>query len=135
MRKSSKPKATSRPGKANLIVLQPRDPWWIHAYWELTPDAGAQRILRIYEEETSRSFDIPLIPGANDWAIQVRPDQAWVVEIGSRGTHGRFTALARSNSVRTPPDRPSDRIDEDWRVIESMPAGWPPGPSSGERPA
>jgi len=131
----------------DLIVLQPRDPWWIYTYWELTPAAvargraklgpeqeGAAWILRVYEEETSHSFDIPLAPGAGDWTIHVQPDRGWIVEIGLNAPSGRFVVLARSNPARTPPDRPSDRVDEDWGLIESMPEGWS-GPSSGERPA
>ena len=133
---------------ADLIVVQPRDPWWLHSYWELMPAAlergrarlgdearDAHMVLRVYEEDTPRWFDVPLTHDARDWAIPVDPpDRAWTVEIGLKGPRGTFVALARSNTVRTPPDRPSDRIDETWGWLSSIPAGWP-GVSSMVRPA
>lgn len=131
----------------DLIVLQPRDPWWLHAYWELTPprvaagraELGAEAssagwILRVYDEDSPRSFDIGLSPGASDWAFEVKPDRTWIVEIGLRALSGRFVPLARSNRVRTPPDRPSERIDPEWGLIGSL-SGGRPSPSSAERPA
>ena len=131
----------------DLIVLQARDPRWLCAYWELTPahvasgraklgseESKAAWILRVYQEGSPRRFDIDLSPGANDWTFQVKPDRTWIVEIGLRALDGRFVPLARSNRVRTPPDRPSDRIDPDWEPIDSLSGGWP-SPSSAERPA
>lgn len=131
----------------NLIVLQPRDPRWLHAYWELTPahvaqgraklgaeEGAAVWILRVYEEESPRWFDVDLSPGASDWTLQVESDRTWLVEIGLRALSGRFVPLARSNRVRTPPDRPSERIDPEWGPIDSLSAGWP-SPSSEENPA
>jgi len=111
----------------------------LHAYWEFRADtlhrgrerlgaqgARAEWILRVYEEESSRWFDIHLTPQANDWYIEVNPPgRAWTVEIGFKAPSGAFVALARSNTVSTPPDRPSDLIDEKWGVLrEIAPTHW-----------
>ncbi|MBI3333352.1 MAG: DUF4912 domain-containing protein [Candidatus Omnitrophica bacterium] len=123
--------------RVDQIVLQPRDPRWIHAYWELLPEtvshgwaelgkegAASRMILRVCEEESGRWFDIDLKVDARDWTIAVEPpDRGWTVEIGLRAPSGRFLALARSNTVRTPPDHPSDRIVEDWGLLEGLPQG------------
>ena len=107
------------------IIIQLRDPWWIHAYWELLPATvargrkslgeegeSADLTLRIYEEGTSRFFDLLLNPEAKERPLQVEPGRGWVVEIGLKSGSGRFIPLARSNSVRTPPDRSSGGIGE-----------------------
>ena len=114
-----------------MVVLQTRDPFCVHTYWEVQPatlnrvrerlGAGGltpQFVLRVYEEESSRWFDVQVAPEALDWAVEVQPDRAWTVEIGLLSSAGRFLALARSNTVRTPPDRPSDRVDEKWGVLK-----------------
>lgn len=135
----------------DIIIAQPRDPNWIHVYWELkletlesgkgklgSQGAQAHLTLRVYELkndsarkfDAARWFDIGIYHHIGDWTIEVSPpDRAWCVEIGLKTRAGLFIALARSNIVRTPPDRPSDRIDEKWGVLsESMPGVW--GPSS-----
>lgn len=135
----------------DLIIAQPRDPNWIHVYWELKPETlesgkgklgsqgpQAHLTLRVYELrsasaaefDAARWFDIGIYHPIGDWTIEVGPpDRAWCVEIGLKTRAGLFFALARSNIARTPPDRPSDRIDEKWGVLrESMPGVW--GPSS-----
>ncbi len=140
----------------DLILLQPRDPHWLHAYWELRPETlaqgrarlgqeaqGAELILRVYEVEGTDSssakilrwFDLRLTPFASDWYIEISPpDRAWMVEIGFKGPQGTFIPLARSNTVRTPPDQPSDLIDEEWGYLEGLPQGRWPGSSSMVRP-
>lgn len=131
----------------DALVLQVRDPYWIHAYWEITPETeakarrelggeglSAEKILRVYDEDSPRFFDIPVSPVANDWYLEVSPsDRAWTVELGLKSRSGGFVKLLRSNTVRTPPDRPSERIDERWGWLRSIPEGWP-APSSMERP-
>ncbi len=146
MRSGKKEEEGSPPSSygADLIVLQPRDPKWLHAYWEVTEPtlaSGRQRLeregscvaltLRVCELENPegrdpvRWFDIALTEGSADRQIEVTPpDRSWRVEIGLKSIQGTFLALAKSNIARTPPDRPSDQVDEHWGLIE--------GPSSGE---
>ena len=125
----------------NKITLLVRDPWWLFAYWEVTPAREAEvvqviqrqrltrekTVLRVYDTtgtvpEKARSFfDIELNFFADHWYIDVgKPDREWVVDVGIRTTHGRFFTLVRSNSVRTPRFGPSDILDEEWMLPEEI---------------
>ena len=112
------------------IVLQARDPWYLHVYWELRSETvergkralGAQDAffaLRVHELE-SGWFDVSVSGDLGDWYLHVTPDRGWFVEIGLKTSDGRFYSLARSNTVRTPPDKPSDRIDERWGLLKEL---------------
>jgi hypothetical protein len=118
------------------IVLLPRDPWWLFAYWEATPNTrvhalrtlgaeaeGAREVLRVYDvtfltftgDNAWRSFDVELPPGADHWYLNVgRPATAFCVEIGLRTPGGRFLALARSNTVTTSRASPSPDTTVRW---------------------
>jgi hypothetical protein len=124
-----------------VLVLMVRDPWWVHAYWEVTggveraarsqlqPEevAGLQSVLRVYDvTETegapaARWFDIPLSGLATNWYIHVNaPNRSFVVELGLLTGAGRFLPLVRSNPVTTPRDGPSDVLDEAWSTTEEL---------------
>ncbi len=120
------------------MILQVRDPYWIHAYWELreaTLAQGRKKLaaegpqarltLRVYRVKPPRSFDILLTGGASDWAVQVEPaGSTWWVEVGLKSPSGRFELLIRSKRVTTPPDRPSEEIDQAWGFLEgTFPSG------------
>jgi hypothetical protein len=118
------------------IVLLARDPWWLFAYWEVTPetriralrslgDAGAdaREILRVYDvtfltftgDNAWLSFDVELPAGADRWYLNVsRPAASYCVEVGLRTTGGRFLPLARSNAVTTPRVAPSPDTTVTW---------------------
>jgi uncharacterized protein len=124
------------------LVLLTRDPWWLFAYWEVTPGRyqhvlreaarhGASRhatVLRVYDVtgglEPPRChsfFDIELSFFANNWYIDVgMPGKEWVCEVGLRGENGRFFALVRSNRTQTPAFGLSDVIDEEWMLPEDV---------------
>ncbi len=126
-----------------VIRLMVRDPYWIHAYWEIAEDTiheirqrlseegwnRSHKILRIYditdvspEAGISESFfDIGIGDSADNWYINVaKPDRTYCAELGIKDPEGRFISLCRSNSVTTPRDRVSDVIDEEWMIIEGM---------------
>lgn len=127
----------------DVIVLQPRDPARLHTYWELTEPTlanGRKRLgaegetatltLRVYELKGSGRpgtlgwFDILLTEESADRQIEVTPpDRSWRVEVGLKSAQGTFLALARSNIACTPPDRPSDQVDERWGLIEELSSG------------
>ena len=123
----------------DLIVLQIRDPWWLHSYWELLPGtiargreklgkegSAAELALRVYEEGTLRWFDVRLSDGTTDWFIEVDPpDRSWTVEIGLKTRSGRFLALARSNTVRTPPAGSVEGGDGRWGYVKRFPQPLP----------
>jgi hypothetical protein len=119
----------------DTLVLMPRDPYWLFAYWEISEPtrerirnewgegdlAAAEPVLRVYrylwgKEEIESSYDIPLPDGTDSWHLQVGvADRLYHVELGWK-RHGQFFAVLRSNIVRTPRDAVSDIIDENWQL-------------------
>ncbi|MDP2939274.1 MAG: DUF4912 domain-containing protein [Candidatus Omnitrophota bacterium] len=139
------------------IVIQVRDPWWIHAYWEVTwptrtrlsQEHGedfnrARTVLRVYDvtniifngQNANRFFDINVNMDSSNWYIDTAgPGKSWCVDLGILLASGRFITIVRSNIVFTPLDSPSWITDEEWMVPEDMFArlyglGFGFGPSS-----
>lgn len=118
-----------------------RDPWWLFAYWEVTPHrqqevlaqigptghAGRKTVLRVYDvtgglvlPRSNSFFDIELNFYAENWYIDVGiPDREWVTELGYR-VDGRFFPLLRSNRVQTPAFGISEILDEEWLLPEDV---------------
>ncbi len=120
-----------------------RDPYWLHAYWELSrttlgPRPGcssardwhaARPILRLMdvssEDTTSASErqirDIPIHGGVNNWYIDVNtPPRSCRVDIGYLGRGDKFFVLACSNVVTTPKAGVSDVLDENWSSVQEQ---------------
>jgi len=142
------------------IVCMVRDPYWLHAYWELTRQAvqraeaalgqdwhGAKPILRLLDvtctDTTSASEsilrDIAIHGGCNNWYIDVaNPPRSYRIDVGYLARNGQFYVLARSNIVTTPRAGMSDVIDENWADFDlekadrifAMSGGFDPGASS-----
>ncbi len=126
-------------GKDRIVVMV-RDPYWLHAYWELTRQAiqraeaalgqdwhGAKPILRLLDvssHDTTSSAeaivrDVDIHGGCNNWYIDVlNPPRSYRVDIGYLARNGQFYVLARSNVVTTPRAGLSDVIDENWADID-----------------
>jgi hypothetical protein len=124
------------------IVLQVRDPWWLHTYWEVTAITWdglhnylgerfqhARVILRVYDishinfdgKNAHRYFDIEVGLGSNSWYIdQVAPGRSWCVDIGLCLASGEFILIARSNTVYTPLEGPSWITDEEWMIPDDV---------------
>jgi len=124
------------------IVIQVRDPWWIHAYWEIQASTldrikseigdkffSAKRILRVYDishiifngKNAHRLFDIDVGSSATSWYIDTgSPGRSWCVDIGLLLSGGRFITITRSNVVHTPLAGPSWLLDEEWMIPEDM---------------
>ncbi len=119
----------------DCLVLLPRDPRWIFAYWEVSPltrrsieqQAGAgwdgnRTILRVFRFEAGQEhgeefFDITPGPLAKSWYIEVGvPGRGYQVELGYVMPDGRYELILASNKVTTPRDRLSDILDEKWRL-------------------
>jgi hypothetical protein len=146
-------------GKDRIVVMV-RDPYWLHAYWELTRQAVQRaeaalgqewhtsrpilRLLDVSSHDTSSVAesvvrDIDIHGGCNNWYIDVsNPPRSYRVDIGYLSRSGRFYVLARSNVVSTPRAGVSDVIDENWSDIDAskadriyaMSAGFDPTASS-----
>jgi uncharacterized protein len=126
------------------VVLMVRDPYWLHAYWELTRQAvqraeaalgqqwhGAKPILRLLDVTTHDTTstaeaivrDIEIHGGCNNWYIDVcNPPRSYRIDIGYLSRNGQFYVLARSNVVSTPRAGVSDTIDENWADIDAKKA-------------
>ncbi len=124
------------------IIIQVRDPWWIHAYWEIVDSTlerikseigdaffGAKMVLRVYDvseiifngKNAHRFFDIDVGLHATSWYIDtVNPGRSWCVDVGLLLGDGRFIIIARSNVVQTPLAGPSRILDEEWMIPEDM---------------
>lgn len=126
-------------------VLMPRDPWWLFAFWEVTPTTriaalralgaeaeGALEVLRVFERPAGGAerlaFDVELTPGADRWYVPLaHPGGAFVVELGLRTARGRFVPLVRSNPAVAPAAAPSEQTDVEWVTV---PATGTPAPAS-----
>lgn len=124
------------------IVLQVRDPHWLHAYWELRDQtveglkaklgdefARARKVLRVYDvtsiifngANANRFFDIVINDFANSWYIDTAgPGRSWCVDLGLILSDGRFITILRSNVVQTPLDGPSWITDEEWMIPDDL---------------
>ena len=117
------------------LVLMVRDPYWAHAYWEITQGTldlakselgseheGSVSVLRVYEfdgNDPRPSFDIELGGNASNWYINLnKPGVSFCVDIGIRTRSGRFYSLARSNTVTLPPVGMSNVVDEKWMSLQ-----------------
>jgi hypothetical protein len=118
------------------LVVMVRDPYWLHAYWELAPRSveraqsalgqhwhATKPILRLFhvagDGVAALVREIPIHGGVNHWYIDVQnPPQQYRLEIGYLTAVGQFYCLARSNTVTTPPAGTSDSIDENWVDID-----------------
>jgi len=122
------------------LVALVRDPYWLHAYWELSRHAverarmamgqdwhSAQPVLRLLEvcgrgEGTSTVErlirDIPIHGGVNNWYVDVKdPPKSFRLDIGYLSGNGRFFSLARSNIAATPRAGTSDTLDSNWSDV------------------
>lgn len=123
------------------LVLLVRDPWWLYALWEVTPERvaevqhrmsaeerhQAEWILRLYDvtdrgaavEQAHRMIDVVLSHDADNWFVDTgAAHRTWVAELGFRTAQGRFFALVRSNVVTTPRAGPSEEFDAAWMTTE-----------------
>ena len=130
---------SDEPEAKDRLVVMVRDPYWLHAYWELRRHSveraraalgqhwhGARPVLRLVEvvrDGTTSSVrrvvrDIEIHGGVNNWYIDVHePPRSFQVEIGYLATDGRFVCLARSNTVSTPPVSAVKSIDGNWAEV------------------
>ena len=138
LQKSDLPKKYDK----DVIVLQVRDPWWLHAYWEVRDRTyrkfrnellgkfdSAKKVLRVYDvsfidfngTNAHRFFDLELNTEADNWYIDTAgPGRSWCVDLGLKLADGRFITIVRSNTVTTPLDGPSWISDEEWMVPDEL---------------
>ena len=130
-------------GKDRIVVMV-RDPYWLHAYWELTRHAiqraeaalgqewhTAKPILRLLDVSSNDTTstaeaairDINIHGGCNNWYLDVsNPPRSYRIDIGYLARSGRFYVVARSNVVNTPRAGVSDVIDSNWSDFDETKA-------------
>jgi len=136
------PRALEHHCVKDRIIAMVRDPYWLHAYWELSRTTlgraqaalgqdwhTARPILRLMdvtsEETTSASErqvrDIEIHGGVNNWYIDVTaPPRSFRVDIGYLTRRGKFFVLARSNVVSTPKEGRAEVLDQNWVSIQEQ---------------
>ena len=121
------------------IVVMVRDPYWLHAYWEVKRQSVERvqaamnqdwhtarpylRLLEVSDPGSSSAAerivrDIEVHGGVNNWYVHVdESPNSYRLELGYIGAAGRFYPLVRSNVVTTPEPGASDAIDENWTEV------------------
>lgn len=139
-------------GHGDRLVAMVRDPYWLHAYWELSRQTveraraalgqhwhGARPVLRVLEvarDGTTSSVrkvvrDIEIHGSVNNWYVDVgSPPKSFQMEIGYLAPGDRFVCLARSNIVTTPavgtlkPNGNWSQPEEDYDRIYALSGGY-----------
>ena len=133
---SSEAGKTSTSRMKERIVVMVRDPYWLHAYWEIkrrsverVQAAMSQdwhtarpylRLLEVNDGTTTSAServvrDIEIHGGVSNWYVHIDKSPAsYRLELGYIGSAGRFYPLVRSNIVTTPEPGSSDTLDENW---------------------
>lgn len=131
--------AVEEESSKDRLVVMVRDPYWLHAYWELSRKSverasvalgpqwhGARPILRLCEvardgtTTSSRKLvrDVEIHGGVNNWYIDVyNPPKTYQLDVGYVTVEGRFYCLARSNVVNTPAAAVGDAFDQNWADV------------------
>lgn len=116
------------------LVLMPRDPLWLHSYWEIAPYTWSEverafgpavrsgrPVLRFFPEgRDAGGFDVEVSIDARNWYVRIeRTGGSWYAQLGLIIPDGRFVLLAVSNAVRMPAGRVSDVIDDKWAILRA----------------
>jgi uncharacterized protein len=114
------------------VVLLPRDPYWLFAYWEITPALSENNyqkygsawhegrgILRVFDNDGGGFQDTEVdLSETGSWHFNVgSAGHAYHVELGKLLPGGRFIAILTSNTVRTPSDSLSSVLDPRWKMF------------------
>jgi hypothetical protein len=121
------------------IVILPKDPIWIYTYWEISthiieefpskfgePFNNLSLVLRVYDISSvdfdgfnaNKYFDIRVYPDALSWYINLGEyNCSWCVDLGYFLRDGRFTLIARSNTITSPQYGISDITEEQWASL------------------
>ncbi len=136
------PRALDHACVKDRIIAMVRDPYWLHAYWELSRSTLARaqaalgqdwhtarpvlRLMDVTSEDTTSASerhvrDIEIHGGVNNWYIDVlNPPRSYRIDVGYLARRGKFFVLARSNVVSTPRVGVSDVLDENWASVQDQ---------------
>ncbi len=120
---------------ADRLVVLVRDPYWLHACWELTAASiqraksalgqhwhSAKPVLRLFsvaaDGGAKMQREIEIHGGVSNWYVDVQdPPCGFRMEIGYRAPGADFYCLARSNSVTTPAPGSAETVDRNWADV------------------
>ncbi len=99
----------------NRLTLLVQDPYWIHAYWDLSQETKKKLqsenlglVIRLFYGE-KQTMDIDVNLNAKNWYINVPlPNVSYRGELGYI-QHGVFVSITGSNSITVPRDKPAER--------------------------
>jgi len=122
------------------ITLISRDPYSMHAYWEIADKdikkvqkkigrnfKKSTRVLRVYDvtcvdfngKNANQSFDIDVNSNAGNWYINLWCDNAiFCSDLGYKTPKGDFVSVARSNYVGNPRASTSWRSEMIWMNVK-----------------
>jgi len=99
------------------ITLLARDPYWLYAYWEISPESKDAFIrdlgpelweksvpaLKVTNISKNESFFVRINDFSDSWYINVNyPNCLYVAELGRKISERFFISIASSNYVSTP---------------------------------
>ena len=108
------------------LCMLVRDPYWAYTYWDfsaqtwdwienLKAQTKVQPILRIRNMDNQQHHDIKVDLNAKNWYIHLgMPNTGFEADLGLLESNGSFHLIAKSNTIRTPRNEPSNTIDKDW---------------------
>jgi len=121
------------------IILMVRDPYWLHAHWDITRQTVDRakaalaehwhavkpvlRLLKLEDNGTTESAetvyrDLEIHGGVRNWYIDVdHPPSRFQIVMGYMTGAGRFYELVRSNTVTTPVPGGKEASDDHWADI------------------
>ena len=136
------PRALEHGCVKDRIIVMVRDPYWLHAHWELSRSTLARahaalgqewhtarpvlRLMDVSSEDTTAAServvrDIDIHGGVNNWYVDVTaPPRSFRIDIGYLSKRGKFFVLARSNVVNTPKAGVADMMDENWSSVQDQ---------------
>jgi len=129
-------------GRPDRLVLMVRDPFWLHAYWEVSAKTMERakvalghvwytsvpvlRLFRLSSDGTGAPKrqlirDIPVHGGVNNWYLDVmNPPSTFIVELGYLTREKKFHSTLSSNIVETPQQQVIDeleKLDGNWKGV------------------
>jgi len=136
------------PGPADLpvsygrtrLVLMEIEPFWVYAYWEVTPQdqlqaarqtstvgPAGQWILRFYDITGSEGsdpaghdfFDLPVDLDAGSWYVNLwSANKSYCAELGAIAAPAGFIPVCRSNAIMVPPAAPPPGGESRWLKVQ-----------------
>ena len=129
-------------GKPDRLVLMVRDPFWLHAFWEVSAKTMERakvalghlwytsipvlRLFRLFSDGTGAPKrqlvrDVPVHGGVSNWYLDVtNPPSTFIVELGYLTREKKFHPTLSSNIVETPQQQVIDELDKldgNWKGV------------------